>query len=138
MKRILMLSSIALVCASVAFAQGTSTQTSDQSSGTGMSSSAVQGCLSGADGNYMLTEDGTGTMYKLTGKSSKLKDHVGHEVAVTGQMSGGGSAASQPDQGQSAATGSGDGSSATHEVQVSEVKMISKHCASGTSPSQPQ
>jgi hypothetical protein len=136
MRRILMLSSIALVCASLAFAQGTSTQTSDQSSSvsTGTGSSTIQGCLSGSDGDYMLTEDGTGTMYKLTGKDSKLKDHVGHEVAVTGQMStGGGSAASQQDQGTGASS-TGGGS----VVQVSEVKMISKHCSSGTGSSPPQ
>jgi hypothetical protein len=129
-----MLLTIALVCASMAFAQGQSTQTSDQSSGAGTGGSTVQGCVSGSDGNYMLTMDGTGTMYKLSGKESKLKDHVGHEVAVTGQMStGGGSAASQQDQGQSASpTGGGS------VIQVSEVKMISKHCASGAGAPQPQ
>jgi hypothetical protein len=129
-----MLMTIALVCASVAFAQGQSTQTSDQSSGTGAGDSTIQGCLSGSDGNYMLTVDGTGTMYKLSGKESKLKDHVGHEVAVTGQMSAAeGSAASQQDQGQGT---SSTGSSSV--IQVSEVKMISKHCGSGTGAPQRQ
>src|SRR5689334_17788268 len=37
---------------------------------------AVEGCLSGSDGKYTLT-DKQGTTYQLTGDTSKLAEHVG-------------------------------------------------------------
>src|SRR5215469_4755802 len=43
----------------------------------------VKGCLSGSDGNYTLT-DNSGTAYQLSGDTSKLSSHVGHEIQVTG------------------------------------------------------
>ena len=45
--------------------------------------STIQGCLSSASGHYYLT-DSSGTKYALSGYANKLKDHVGHEVAITG------------------------------------------------------
>ncbi|HTS34267.1 MAG TPA: hypothetical protein VMH04_01270 [Candidatus Solibacter sp.] len=81
---------------------------------------SVQGCLSGSDGKYTLT-DKSGTAYNLTGDTSKLADHVGHEIKVTGS------------------TGAASGSSATstgsstsgQSLDVSSVKMVSKTCESG-------
>ena len=43
----------------------------------------VQGCLQVRGGRYSIKGD-DGMVYKLTGEANKLKDHVGHEVAVTG------------------------------------------------------
>ena len=77
----------------------------------------VEGCLSGSNGNFTLT-DKNGMAYQLTGDSSTLSEHVGHEVKVTGMSS---SSAS----GSSASTG---GSGQT--LQVSSVKHISKTCKS--------
>src|SRR5579859_5624676 len=46
----------------------------------------IEGCLSGSNGNYTLT-DKNGTAYQLSGDTSKLADHVGHEVKITGTLS---------------------------------------------------
>jgi len=92
-------------------------------------SGSIQGCLSGSSGNYMLAQDGTGAMYRLIGNENRLKSHVGHEIMVTGEMSGSGSTASN-DQSSNDATASSPASGGG-TIQVSEVKMVSKHCSSG-------
>lgn len=138
MKKMLLLSSIALLCASFAWAQQTGAPADPSSSssvGASPSSGAIQGCVSGDAGNYMLTQDGTGATYKLVGQDDKVASHVGHEVMVTGQLTNAGSAASASDQGQGSSSTSTAGGSA---IQVSDVKMISKHCSQGTSPAQPR
>lgn len=50
---------------------------------TGKTESTIQGCLSSASSRYYLT-DSSGTKYELSGYANKLKNHVGHEVAITG------------------------------------------------------
>ena len=50
---------------------------------TGGNQTAVEGCLSGSDGNYTLT-DSQGATYQLKGKDSDLRKHVGHKVRVQG------------------------------------------------------
>jgi len=47
------------------------------------SATTIQGCLTAASGHYILTES-NGTVHRLNGYANKLKDHVGHEVAITG------------------------------------------------------
>lgn len=56
------------------------------------SHTTVEGCLSGSDGKYTLT-DKQGTAYTLTGDTSKLAEHVGHEVKITGSTSSASAAA---------------------------------------------
>jgi hypothetical protein len=141
MKKILVLLPLGLLWAAFAFAQNApATQdapTTDQatpSANTSSGSTSVQGCLSESDGNYMLTQDGNGTTYKLAGDESQLKKHVGHEVAITGQStSTTGSAAAGSDQPQ-AQSSSSDGT----VLQVTDVKMISKQCTSTASDSKSQ
>jgi len=130
MKRMLLLAALGLLCTSFAVAQDMSPQSSQAGSGASDRAGTIQGCLSGSDGNYMLAQDQTGTMYKLVGSENQLKKHVGHEVMITGQMSPG-SAASTSDEANSAASASA-GASNDNTVQVSDVKMVSKHCSSGT------
>jgi hypothetical protein len=132
MKKLLVLSSIALLYASLGWAQDSSAQPSAQSPNSAADSSSttsgtVQGCLNGSEGNYTLTQDTTGTVFKLAGSTDKLKEHVGHEVAVTGQMSGDSGSATSPSSGSSDSN-----ASAGPTFQVSDVKMVSKHCASGS------
>jgi hypothetical protein len=139
MKKMFVLSSIALLFASLAWAQDQTAQPSDQSPTSSTSTSnanagTIQGCLNGSDGNYTLTQDSTGTVFKLVGSADMLKQHVGHEVAVTGQMTGdSGSSASGRDQQTAPASGSADASAAggSSTLQVSDVKMISQQCGSG-------
>jgi hypothetical protein len=90
------------------------------------SQTSVQGCLSGSDGNFTIT-DQSGTTYRLTGDTSKLTEHVGHEVKITGTTS-----ADSAASGASGAAGSTAGSAgASQELQVSSVKHIAKSCTSG-------
>ena len=86
----------------------------------------VQGCLSGSNGSYTLS-DKNGTTYQLTGDTAKLSEHVGHEVKITGTASSG------TDAGNASATSGSAGSQQT--LQVSSVKHVSKTCSSGTNMS---
>ncbi len=84
----------------------------------------IQGCLSGSDGNYMLT-DKNGTAYQLTGDTTKLADHVGHEIKVTGSTS---ASAVAPSTG---GTDSDTTGASKQALQVSSFKHVSKTCSSG-------
>ena len=75
---------------------GSSQPSASQSSSDQMNSTAtganasgqtsVEGCLQGSNGNFILT-DNSGTTYQLQGDTSKLNEHVGHEVRITGTTS---------------------------------------------------
>jgi hypothetical protein len=99
-------------------AQGTAAQ-SQTATGT---QKTVTGCLSQANGQYMLTSR-KGTTYELAGDSSVLANHVGHEIRVTGTESSAGAsgAASSNGMGQTSANGP--------TIEVSSVKHISKTCS---------
>src|SRR5438270_12010946 len=90
MKKILTLFAAMLMTAFLASAQDTSTSMSG-STGTETKANSnpisLQGCLSGSNGAYNLTDKQTGMVFSLTGKSDALGQHVGHEVEVTGQKS---------------------------------------------------
>jgi hypothetical protein len=81
----------------------------------------VEGCLQSSNGNYTLTAD-SGSVYQLTGDTSKLNEHVGHEVRITGTTSNSG-AANSP----SAMT---PGGSQAAMLDVKSVSHISKTCKS--------
>ncbi|HUO17470.1 MAG TPA: hypothetical protein VMX38_20985 [Verrucomicrobiae bacterium] len=80
---------------------------------------SVEGCLSGSNGSYMLT-DAQGKSYDLTGDTSKLANHVGHEMKITGTESSGSAA------GASSMSNSAGGSQMT--IDVTSFKHISKTC----------
>lgn len=131
MKKVILLLSLAVLSASLAFAQDPSAgqSTTPSNTDTSTNAGAIQGCLSGSNGNYMLTQDGTGTAYKLVGNEDQLKKHVGHEVAIAGQVAdGAASSASAADQGQPSTAASD-----TTTLQVTDIKMISRKCSSETS-----
>ena len=138
MRRLLFLS-VLLLGASWAMAQDPSTQgnsgassasqaAQDQSSTNAGGETTVQGCLSGANGSYTLNDD-SGNTYQLTGDTSKLAEHVGHEIKVTGVSAASATSAA----GSSAATPETAAQSGTSQqtLQVSSVKHISKTCQSG-------
>ena len=83
------------------------------------SQTTVSGCLGGADGKYTLT-DTKGNTFQLTGDTSKLADHVGHEVKITGNSSGSASSSGAMGQG-----------GASQSLEVSSMKMVSKTCKGG-------
>jgi uncharacterized protein DUF5818 len=122
MKRAMLATLLMVLCSSWALAQQDYGQKSDSSSS---GTTTVQGCLNKSDSGYTLT-DKSGTTYQLTGDTSKLSDHVGHEVEITGTQSG---------------AGTGDSTAATqqstqHQIDVSSLKHISTTCSSATSSGQ--
>jgi uncharacterized protein DUF5818 len=124
MRRLFLLASVLLLGVSWAVAQDsaspgqtssapTSSQTSaSQSESTG--AQTVEGCLSGSNGKYTLTDD-QGKSYDLSGDTSKLANHIGHEVKITGTVDS--SAASNTSTGSSGQT-----------LQVTSMKHVSKTC----------
>jgi hypothetical protein len=102
-------------------------QTGSSQTGTAAGQTTVDGCLQGSNGNYTLT-DKSGTTYQLQGDTSKLSDHVGHEVRLTGTSSG------------SSATSSSMSGQASGPQQptltVHSMKHISKTCQSAPSKQQ--
>ena len=106
--------------------QTTTTQTTQTSSDSGNS---IEGCLNGSAGNWTLT-DQAGKTWQLSGDTSKLSDHVGHQVRIMGtdnssSASSSGSAGSSP---SSSATGAGSSSGSQSTFTVQKVKMISSSC----------
>lgn len=127
MRKTLLLSFIVL-CATWVSAQSSSSQNPTSSSSQAASSgtqTTVAGCLSGSNGNYTLT-DQSGTSYQLSGDTASLKDHVGHEISVTGTRNSSTAAAtgSSGDQSSSGATTS------PNKIDVSSFKHISSSCPS--------
>ena len=49
--------------------------------------STIHGCVIGSEPNFALTDTGTGQVFLLHGNQPSLKDHVGHEVVLTGNAS---------------------------------------------------
>jgi Protein of unknown function (DUF5818) len=112
--------SIVLLSASWVVAQDstrTSTQTGSNAAG---SETTVQGCLSGSNGNYMLT-DKNGMTYELKGDASKLSEHIGHEIKVTGTK-----------ESSTGAGAMGQGGKASETLSVVSMKHISKTCQNGS------
>lgn len=116
----------------------TGSQTSGSQGSMGSSSSAsgetsVEGCLQGTSGSYTLT-DNSGMTYQLSGDTSKLADHVGHEVKITGTVSSGSSASgsSASSSSSSSAPSSGAGASSGQTLTVDKVQHKSKTCKSGS------
>jgi hypothetical protein len=135
MKRTLITASLFL-CAIYVTAQTYPNQSSNPSSSQTSSQSTsdhhakVRGCLSGSSGNYTLT-DKSGNAYQLSGDTSKLAEHVGHTIEITGTTapsSAGGSSSS----GSSSATGGGSaaGGGAAQTLNVTSMKHISETCTS--------
>jgi len=114
--------------------QTTTTQTTQTSSN---SNTSIEGCLSGSAGNWTLT-DQSGKTWQLAGDTSKLTDHVGHQVRLTGSdNSSSASGSSSPSSSNPSSTspgsstsGSSTGAAGTQSTfTVNKVKMISSTCS---------
>lgn len=121
MARILLLA-FTIVC-SAAWLQAQDqygSQSGSSQAGTAASAKkTVQGCLQGSNGSYTLT-DKSGTTYQLAGDTSKLSDHVGHEVKITGTTSG--------SSATSSSMGAPVGGTQQSTLTVESMKHISKTC----------
>ncbi len=115
-----------LICSAAwLFGQGYPSQSgSSQTGSAAAGQTTVQGCLQGSNGTYTLT-DKSGTTYQLQGDTSKLSDHVGHEVKVTGTTSAAGATSSS--------MGSQAGGAQQPTLTVTSMKHVSKTCQSSTS-----
>lgn len=108
----------------------TTTQTTQTSSN---SSTSIEGCLSGSAGNWTLT-DQSGKTWQLAGDTSKLSDHVGHQVRLMGtdnsaSASGSSNPSSSNPSSSAGATGAGSSSGTQSTFTVNKVKMISSTCS---------
>jgi len=120
--RYLLMLSVLMLGSCWAAAQYDSSQSNHSTpSGTG-TETTVQGCLSGSNGSYTLT-DKNGTSYQLAGDSAKLSEHIGHEVKVTGTSS-----SASPNAGSASGSMGQTGSSSQQPIEVSSIKHISKTC----------
>jgi hypothetical protein len=86
----------------------------------------VQGCLQAAGGRYSLKAS-DGMIYKLTGEADKLKEHVGHEVEITGTPAMRAKSTMQE--------GSASTASEQHMIRVTGIKHIAATCSAGGSMS---
>jgi Protein of unknown function (DUF5818) len=123
MRHLLLLLSVLLLSVSWVAAQSDRSQTGSSSAGQEKSANTgsqmtVQGCLSGSEGNYTLT-DKSGNTYQLTGDTAKLSEHVGHEIKVSGTAT----TATTSSGGSSGAMGQSSGSS-QKAIEVSSVKHM--------------
>jgi hypothetical protein len=127
MRKTLLLSSL-LLCALYVAAQTSPSQSPSSTTSQTTTSdhqTKVRGCLSGSGGNYTLT-DKSGTTYQLSGDTSKLSEHVGHTVEITGTKG-------SPSTGSSASTSGAAGSKTPETLDVTSVKHISPNCSSNES-----
>ena len=123
--------SMLLACACWAIGQTDAKPGSSQtgSSQTGsMGAKTVQGCLSGSGGNYTLT-DKAGNTYQLAGDTSKLTEHVGHKIEVTGTTSAASSGGTAPGAAPSGGTATSSGSAGQQTLNVSSHKVIASSCS---------
>ena len=124
----------AVLFVGVALCSGQSSRIQTEAS-TSPETGTIRGCLSGSNGSYTLTQDGTGAMFALAGSENKLKNYLNDEVAVTGEITSSNSSSASQDEGDTAA-GGGAHPAISSTLQVTDVKIESKHCSSGSS-SQP-
>ena len=103
-----------------------SQSTAPDTSQTSSSGTSIEGCLAGSSGNYTLT-DSSGKSWQLAGDTSKLTEHVGHQVRLTGSEAGAAGGSASGSAGSSASAGA-SGSSGQSTFTVQKVKMISSSC----------
>jgi len=103
MKRALLLIVAPVLLVALAFAQTPASMNTDQ---------IIKGCLSGSEGNYTVTQNNTGHVFKIATSSVDLKPHVGHDVTLTVHS----------------ASGESSGA-AENSLAITELSMTSEHCA---------
>jgi len=124
MRHLLLLSVLMLAACWAAAQDSSQTTPANAGSQTGDGSQVtVQGCLGGSEGNYTLMSD-DGTSYRLTGNTAKLKDHVGHEMTITGAASSSNSNASNG-MGEEAGNNRKSGMA---NLEVGSFKHVAKTC----------
>src|SRR6202162_5568604 len=106
MKPVCLLIAVSALLVTLGFAQ-------TPAAGSNTDPANVKGCLGGSDGNYTVVEDGSRQIFKITTSSVDLKPHVGHDVKLIGHK----------------ASGAVSSGAADNIFAVTELSMISEHCA---------
>ena len=106
MKRVFLLMVVSALLVTLGFAQ-------TPSAGSSTDQFNVKGCLGGSDGNYTVAQDGTAQIFKITTSSVDLTPHLGHDVQLIGHK----------------ASGAVSSGAADNSFAVTELNMISEHCA---------
>jgi hypothetical protein len=104
MKKAFLLIAVSALLVTLGFAQ-------TPNAGGNTEQANVKGCLGGSDGNYTVTEDGTGQIFKISTSAVDLKLHLGHDVQLTGHKA-------------SVSSGAADSG-----IAVTALNMVSEHCA---------
>jgi hypothetical protein len=113
MKRVFLLIVVPALLVALGFAQTPATSiVTDQTN--------IKGCLGGSDGYYTVVEDNTGHILKITVSTVDLKPHMGHDVTLIGHRASGSSSAA-----------------ADNSFAVTELNMISEHCAAAAAAAAP-
>jgi len=112
MKRVLLLMVVSALLGTLGFAQTPDT-------GSNTDQAIVKGCLAGSEGNFTVAEDGTRQIFKITTSSVDLKPHLGQAVKLIGHR----------------ASGAVSSGAADNSFAVTEVNMISEHCATAAAAS---
>jgi hypothetical protein len=111
-----------LLCAVVVWArssQSQSTNPPDKSADHGQVT--VRGCLSRANGDYILMQQNPGNTYELQASDKeKLGSHLGERVEITGTKS--------PTMETSSDALAKQGSASPVTITVTSIRMISKEC----------
>ncbi len=102
MKRASLLIIAPVLLAALAFAQTPASANTDQT---------IKGCLGGSEGNYTVTQNNTGHVFKIATSSVDFKLHLGHDVTLTGHNA------------------SGASSAADNSLAVTALTMIAEHCS---------
>ena len=133
MKRVFGIAALALLSSDVCCAQQ---QPPDLSARLKVHLGTVKGCLEGSRGNYELSEDPSGVVFRLVGDNDQLKSHLGQEVLITGQLPGSGPAPSAIGENQDnpSEMGSAESSTTANVIQVSKVQTVSKVCTVAKPP----
>jgi hypothetical protein len=144
MRKTLLLTMILLVFAAWAVAQqGSAAQGApthnDQQAPQAVPANIIDGCLGGSAGNFTVT-DNAGTTYQLqlppNADTTKLSQHIGEEVRVSGDVSNAAGAAS----GAAAPGSTSAGSSAAGgqpSINVTKMDKIGSTCGNSTSGGNP-
>src|SRR5579864_8438161 len=106
MKRVFLLMVVSSLLVTLGFAQA-------PNAGSNANQANVTGCSGGSDGNYTVAEDSTRQIFKISTSSVDLKSHLGHEVNLIGHK----------------ASGAANSSGADNSFAVTELNVISDHCA---------
>ncbi|MDT8070567.1 MAG: hypothetical protein ROO76_20600 [Terriglobia bacterium] len=110
---------------------GAQTGQTGQETSPSAAGSTVEGCLGGSAGNFNII-DKSGVSYRLDipagADTSKLNQHIGEEVRVTGAMNNTG-AAGASDTTSAGAAGSAAGAAGGPSIAVTKIDKIADKCS---------